>query len=61
MTTHSETLLNEAKPSEILIVSMKDGITVVRRTENEDLLLKEVQDTGFGLGHYYVTGVLDDA
>lgn len=60
MTTHSETLLNAATPDEVLVVSMSGGVTRVNRPRNRDLLRQEISRTGFGLGHYYLTGALGD-
>lgn len=61
MTTHSETLLDAATPDEVLVVSMSGGTTVAKRLQNRELLREEISRTGFGLGHYYLTGALDDA
>ena len=58
MSTHSETLLNSADPNEIVVVSMKKGVTKAKRVTNIKLLRKEIEETGFGLGYYYLTGGL---
>jgi predicted ATPase len=58
MTTHSETLLNHCKPSELIIVSLKDGKTVAMRCTNEVDISDEIEKTGFGLGYYYIAGAL---
>jgi predicted ATPase len=58
MTTHSETLLNAADPDEIIVVSMVSGVTRAARPENVDELRKEISDTGFGVGHFYVSGMV---
>ena len=34
MTTHSETLLNAAKPEEVIVITMKNGETRAQRVEN---------------------------
>lgn len=60
MSTHSETILNNAKPSEIVIVSFKDGQTKASRCQNQDEIMEEIQNTGFGLGFYYISGSLTD-
>jgi predicted ATPase len=60
LSTHSETLINALEPPEIAIVSMVEGKTVVSRPSNVSLLVSEIQRTGFGLGHYYLMGVLDE-
>lgn len=60
MTTHSETLLNAAEPEEVLVVSMTRGVTNAKRVKDQRLLRSEISRTGFGLGHYYLAGALDD-
>jgi ABC-type molybdenum transport system ATPase subunit/photorepair protein PhrA len=60
MTTHSETLLNHCKPSELVIVSMQNGRTVSMRCKSEVELSDEIAKTGFGLGYYYIAGALQD-
>ena len=61
MTTHSETLLNATNPHEVIVVSMKGGITRGHRPQNSERLEQEIRETGFGLGHYYLAGDLTDA
>lgn len=61
MTTHSETLLDAARPNEIIVVHMQNGITYANRSRNQREVSKLIQDTGFGLGHLYLTGALDNA
>jgi len=60
MSTHSETLLNSAKPHEIIVVSFLNGSTVAHRPKNVDDINAEIQRTGFGLGYYYLAGNLED-
>jgi predicted ATPase len=60
MTTHSETLLNHCKPSELVVVSLRDGKTVPVRCSNEADLSDEIAKSGFGLGYYYIAGALQD-
>ncbi len=60
MTTHSETLLNAAKPEEVIVVDMKNGATCAHRVENPDLLREIISDSGFGLGHFYLTNSLSE-
>jgi predicted ATPase len=61
MTTHSETLLNAASPDEVVVVSMESGVTRGRRPRDPECLANEIRETGFGLGHYYLVGALNDA
>lgn len=60
MTTHSETLLNAARPEEVIVVDMKHGATRAQRVENPDLLREIISDSGFGLGHLYLTNSLSE-
>jgi len=56
LTTHSESLLNEASPDEIILVWMEEGKTIAKRVSNADDLVREINETGFGLGYYYAAG-----
>jgi predicted ATPase len=60
MTTHSETLLNNCVPSELIIVNFTDGRTVAGRFENESDVSDEIARTGFGLGYYYINNALQN-
>lgn len=59
ITTHSESLLNEADPSEVILVWMESGRTVAQRVSNTTQLVSEINRTGFGLGYYYASGALE--
>jgi hypothetical protein len=59
MTTHSETIVNNSRPNELIIVDMKDGKTIVSRPTNESELNEVISDTGFGLGYYYIAGAIE--
>ncbi|MBK6734454.1 MAG: ATP-binding protein [bacterium] len=61
MSTHSETILNNLVPEEVVVVSYRDGASFGRRVTNVAELMSEIQATGFGLGHYYLAGSLEDA
>jgi ABC-type arginine transport system ATPase subunit len=60
MTTHSETVLNNCKPSELIIVNLKDGQTIAYRCNNEADISDEIAKTGFGLGYYYINNALQN-
>jgi predicted ATPase len=60
MSTHSETLLNNATPDEVVVVEFKNGKTSARRPGNADDITREIQATGFGLGYYYIAGSFDE-
>jgi hypothetical protein len=59
MSTHSETLINAARPSEIIVTSTNAGVTSAKRLRHRALIKQQLNDTGFGLGHFYVAGALD--
>lgn len=59
ITTHSETILNRCQPTEIIIVEMKNGRTEAHRPDNAASVLEQIQETGFGLGYYYITGAVE--
>ena len=61
MTTHSETLLNASNPEDLIVISMREGVTHARRLLDPNQLHKEIKETGFGLGNYYLAGDLADA
>jgi predicted ATPase len=61
MSSHSETILNSAEPEEIIVVSSRGSRTVARRVRNPSHLRKLINDSGFGLGFYYLSGALEDA
>jgi ABC-type lipoprotein export system ATPase subunit len=61
MTTHSESLLNAANPEEVIVVRIENGISNARRIQHPKQLRREIQETGFGLGNYYLAGDLQDA
>ena len=60
MTTHSETILNNSNPTELIVVSFSDGRTQARRCVNATQLADEIKKTGFGLGYYYMAGAVED-
>lgn len=60
MTTHSETLLNQCKPEELVIVNFVNGKTIAYRCQNEAEISDEIAKTGFGLGYFYITNALDN-
>jgi predicted ATPase len=59
MTTHSESLLNALDPAEVVAVSMKEGQTVAIRSKFAEELREEIARSGFGLGHFYVSGAIE--
>lgn len=59
MSTHSETILNCAKPNEVCVCTMEGGITRVERPKNAKELEKVIGESGFGLGHFYLAGAVE--
>jgi predicted ATPase len=58
LTTHSETILNEIKPEEIIVIENINGITKQRRIPHENKLYKAIKDSGFGCGYHYISGAI---
>jgi predicted ATPase len=58
ISTHSETIINACKPSEIIIFDFRSGRTTCRRIKNIDKIQSEINRTGFGLGYYYASNTL---
>lgn len=59
MTTHSQTLLNELNPSEVIVTSRQGLGTTCRRPANAAKIHEMINKTGFGLGHFYLTGAIE--
>jgi predicted ATPase len=59
MSTHSESLLNHAKPEEIIIVDLSEGKTKAKRINNLCIVKDEISKSGFGLGHFYFSDALE--
>lgn len=58
VSTHSETIINQCKPEELILFYFENGETHCKHISNVDAVIKQVNDTGFGLGHYYAQNVL---
>jgi predicted ATPase len=59
MSTHSETILNQANPEEIIITEFLNGNTIAKRCSNANEISDEIRNTGFGVGYYYISGSLE--
>ncbi|XYK79946.1 MAG: AAA family ATPase [Labrenzia sp.] len=59
ITTHSETLINCLRPEEIILTKYVSGYTSADRILDPESITDEINQTGFGLGWYYNTGILD--
>ncbi len=58
LSTHSETIINNCSPNELIIFEFKDHVTRCRRICNSDNIIAEMNRTGFGLGYYYVANAI---
>jgi len=58
ITTHSESFLNALDPEEIIVTKMESGVTKTSRSEDSEIIRKEINESGFGLGYFYVTGII---
>lgn len=58
LSTHSETLINQLSPREIVIFEYKDKKSLANRVKNSFNVEEEINKTGFGLGHYYASNSL---
>lgn len=53
ITTHSETIINNCRPSELLLCEYQDGGTKIRQLEDSENIEAAINKTGFGLGFLY--------
>ncbi|MBL7846151.1 MAG: AAA family ATPase [Cyclobacteriaceae bacterium] len=60
MTTHSESLLNSARPEEVIKVDLREGGTVAKRITRLKAVKREISLSGFGLGHFYFANALSN-
>lgn len=58
LSSHSETLINSLRPSELILVSFDEGRTIAKRVSNAQDIIREINRTGFGLSYYYLSGAL---
>lgn len=58
VSTHSETLINQCSPDELILFKFDAGETTSSRVKNTESLINQVNETGFGLGYYYTNNVV---
>ncbi len=58
LSTHSETIINECQPEELLLFEFRNGSTSVNRLENPGTVREQINRTGFGLGYYYAANAI---
>jgi predicted ATPase len=58
ISTHSESLINECAPEELIIFQFRDHATSCHRISNPNTVREEINKTGFGLGYYYASNAV---
>lgn len=58
VSTHSETLINECSPSELVIFDFVEQKTFARRVRDPKKVIQEINNTGFGLGYYFANNAI---
>ncbi|WP_442583913.1 AAA family ATPase [Mesorhizobium sp. ASY16-5R] len=58
LSTHSETIINQLNPRELIVFRFEDGVTKCRRLNSPESVEQEINSTGFGLGYYYAANAL---
>ena len=58
LSTHSETIINNCHPREMILFEFSDHKSSCKRISNSDNLISEMNRTGFGLGYYYVANAI---
>lgn len=58
ISTHSETIINQCSPEELLVFRFTEGRTDALRLEKPKEIASRLNETGFGLGHFYARNVI---
>lgn len=58
LSTHSETIINQCTPNELILFEFSAGRTTCHRLDNPISVAEEINRTGFGLGHYYISNAI---
>ena len=58
ISTHSETIINQLSPRELVVFEFSDGKTGCRRLSNPDAVTEQINETGFGLGYYFAANAV---
>jgi predicted ATPase len=58
LSTHSETIINNCSPEDIVVFGFSSKGTACRRIENPENVRREINKTGFGLGYYYASNAI---
>ena len=58
LTSHSESIINQCRPRELLLFEFRGGCTTVNRLSNPTTVEEQINKTGFGLGYYYASNAV---
>lgn len=58
LSTHSESIINQCSPKEIILFQFKGGETKAGRLSKPEKVEEQINETGFGLGYYYASNAL---
>lgn len=58
VSTHSETIINQCSPNELILFKFENGETLCKHVDNVSSIVEQINSTGFGLGHFYSKNVL---
>ena len=58
LSTHSETIINNCKPDELILFQFRNGKTSCKRLQNPESVADQINKTGFGLGYYYAANAI---
>ena len=58
MSTHSESIINQCLPEELILFRFHRGSTTASRLTKPEKVAEQINATGFGLGYYYASNAL---
>lgn len=58
LTSHSESIINQCRPKELLLFEFRGGCTTVNRLSNPQTVEEQINKIGFGLGYYYAANAI---
>jgi len=58
ISTHSESIINQLKPEELVIFDFHRGRTFCRRLQSPESVSNEIDSTGRGLGYFYASNAI---
>jgi predicted ATPase len=58
ISTHSESIINQCRPEELIIFKFSRGSTTSSRLKRPEKVAEQINSTGFGLGYYYASNAI---